>query len=137
MPKVLEAVFQVRRQKPFIYFPLRGPLNIQLRLSEDGVPVPFELNVRFSGTTPMRARFGFCDVEAMLREVLLHQKIDNCFHIRNGSHLQNPNRLHCHEKSLDDSQECLLYLANHQTTLAPLKQYLKTHAQIDDTLLKK
>lgn len=61
-----------------------GPLNIQLRLNEEGEPVPFELNVRFSGTTPMRAHFGFCDVQAMLYESLLHRKIENCFSVRPG-----------------------------------------------------
>lgn len=61
-----------------------GPLNIQLRLNAEGVPVPFELNVRFSGTTPMRAHFGFCDVKAMLYESLLHQDIAGCFAIREG-----------------------------------------------------
>jgi len=44
----------------------RGPCNIQMRLHE-GRPVCFEINVRFSGTTPMRARLGFNDVEAALR----------------------------------------------------------------------
>ena len=35
-----------------------GPLNIQLRLDKNKRPVCFELNVRFSGTTPIRAHFG-------------------------------------------------------------------------------
>lgn len=47
-----------------------GPCNIQLRLHE-GVPVCFEINARFSGTTPMRAHFGFNDVEAALRHYVL------------------------------------------------------------------
>jgi len=48
----------------------RGPCNIQLRLHR-GRPVCFEINVRFSGTTPMRARLGFNDVEAVLRHYVL------------------------------------------------------------------
>ena len=48
----------------------RGPLNVQLRL-RDAQPVAFELNVRFSGTTPMRARAGFNEVEAALRHFVL------------------------------------------------------------------
>ncbi len=48
-----------------------GPLNVQLRVTEDGHAVPFELNIRFSGTTPMRARLGFNDVEATLRQYVL------------------------------------------------------------------
>ena len=48
----------------------RGPCNIQLRLHH-GQPVCFEINVRFSGTTPVRARLGFNDVEAALRHYVL------------------------------------------------------------------
>lgn len=47
-----------------------GPANVQLRLHE-GRPVPFEINVRFSGTAPIRARLGFNDVEAALRHIVL------------------------------------------------------------------
>jgi len=47
-----------------------GPLNVQLRLRGDE-PVAFELNVRFSGTTPVRARAGFNEVEAGLRHFVL------------------------------------------------------------------
>ncbi len=47
-----------------------GPCNIQLRVS-DGRPVCFEINVRFSGTTPIRARLGFNDVEAAIRHHVL------------------------------------------------------------------
>lgn len=48
-----------------------GPSNIQLRISADGRPVCFEINVRFSGTTPIRARLGFNDVDAALRHFVL------------------------------------------------------------------
>lgn len=47
-----------------------GPCNVQLRVS-DGRPVCFEINVRFSGTTPIRARFGFNEVEAAIRHFVL------------------------------------------------------------------
>lgn len=53
-----------------------GPLNIQLRLDKDNNPICFELNVRFSGTTAMRTAFGFRDVEAMIKEYVLHEDID-------------------------------------------------------------
>lgn len=62
----------------------KGPLNIQMRLNNDGEPICFELNVRFSGTTAMRANFGFCDVEAMVREYVLEDSIEKCFHIVYG-----------------------------------------------------
>jgi len=47
-----------------------GPCNIQLRMHE-GQPVCFEMNIRFSGTTPVRARMGFNEVEAALRHYVL------------------------------------------------------------------
>jgi carbamoyl-phosphate synthase large subunit len=62
-----------------------GPLNIQLRLNKNNIPVCFELNVRFSGTTPIRAYFGFNDVEAMIREYILNENIQNLFQIRKGT----------------------------------------------------
>lgn len=55
-------------------FKPRGPLNIQMR-KHDGKPVCFELNVRFSGTTPIRAKWGYNDVEAMIREYLFDEKV--------------------------------------------------------------
>ncbi|MBT3879731.1 MAG: ATP-grasp domain-containing protein [Candidatus Scalindua sp.] len=42
-----------------------GPINFQLRLSERG-PVIFEINPRFSGTTPIRALFGVNEVLAVI-----------------------------------------------------------------------
>ena len=45
-----------------------GPLNVQLRETDAG-PTAFELNVRFSGTAPVRARLGWNDVDAALRHL--------------------------------------------------------------------
>lgn len=47
-----------------------GPCNIQMRIHRD-VAVCFEINARFSGTTPVRARLGFNDVEAALEHYVL------------------------------------------------------------------
>jgi len=47
-----------------------GPCNIQLRMA-GGRPVCFEINIRFSGTTPVRARLGFNEVEEALRHFVL------------------------------------------------------------------
>lgn len=66
-----------------VYKPM-GPMNIQLRIDKNGRAIPFELNVRFSGTTPMRNKFGFCDVVASIKEYLLDEKIEDCFCIRQG-----------------------------------------------------
>jgi carbamoyl-phosphate synthase large subunit len=43
-----------------------GSLNIQLMLTGNG-PIPFELNARFSGTTAVRAYFGFNEPDMALR----------------------------------------------------------------------
>jgi len=48
----------------------RGPCNIQMRVHNERA-VCFEINVRFSGTAPIRARLGFNDVEAALRHYVL------------------------------------------------------------------
>lgn len=61
-----------------------GPLNIQLRLNSNGEPVCFETNVRFSGTTPIRANFGYNDVAAMLKEYLFDMDINDEFNIKKG-----------------------------------------------------
>lgn len=55
-------------------FKPKGPLNIQLRMHQ-GRPICFELNVRFSGTTPIRAMWGYNDVEAMIREYIYDEPV--------------------------------------------------------------
>ena len=47
-----------------------GPANFQFRRAPDGVLKVFEINARFSGTTPLRMRAGFNEVEMTLRRVL-------------------------------------------------------------------
>lgn len=44
----------------------KGSLNVQLMIGKSG-PVPFELNARFSGTTAVRAHFGFNEPALALR----------------------------------------------------------------------
>ncbi len=51
-----------------------GPANFQLRL-HNNVPSIFEINCRFSGTTPFCAEVGFNTVEAVLRYVILNESI--------------------------------------------------------------
>lgn len=60
-----------------------GPCNTQLRV-HDGRAVPFELNVRFSGTSPLRARFGFNEVEAALRHLVLGEPAADLPRITSG-----------------------------------------------------
>ena len=62
-----------------------GPLNIQMRLDITGKPICFEMNVRFSGTTAIRANLGFEDVKALVLEYLYGQNnIDSCFELKQG-----------------------------------------------------
>jgi carbamoyl-phosphate synthase large subunit len=56
-----EVLLSIGREMDFT-----GSLNVQLMLTADG-PVPFELNARFSGTTAVRAHFGFNEPDMALR----------------------------------------------------------------------
>ena len=51
-----------------------GPANFQFRL-DDGIPRIFEINGRFSGTTPLRARAGFNEVEMSIRHILYGEPV--------------------------------------------------------------
>ncbi len=72
-----------------------GPLNVQLRVV-DGEPVAFELNVRFSGTTPMRTRLGFAEVDACLRHFVLGEPM-TLGEARHGTVLRYWNELYLPE----------------------------------------
>ncbi len=49
-----------------------GPLNVQCRLVDNKVYI-FEINPRFSGTSPMRALAGFNELEITLRNKVLNE----------------------------------------------------------------
>ena len=51
-----------------------GSLNVQLMLTAQG-PVPFEINARFSGTTAVRAHFGFNEPAMALLDYYYHEDI--------------------------------------------------------------
>jgi carbamoyl-phosphate synthase large subunit len=53
----------------------RGMLNVQLRSTPRG-PVPFELNIRCSGTSAIRAYYGFNEPEMVIRHYLLGEEIE-------------------------------------------------------------
>ena len=61
---------------------ITGPCNLQLRIHENRSCV-FEINARFSGTTPIRAHFGFNDVEMTIRH-FLHGETARLPHITQG-----------------------------------------------------
>ena len=52
----------------------QGALNVQLRMTERG-PVPFELNIRCSGTTAIRAYYGYNEPEMWIRNFVLGEKV--------------------------------------------------------------
>jgi carbamoyl-phosphate synthase large subunit len=52
-----------------------GPLNIQGRMKH-GSFVPFEVNARFSGSCYVRALAGFNEVDLVIRDQLLNEKIE-------------------------------------------------------------
>ncbi len=52
-----------------------GPVNFQFRVL-NGEPIIFEINGRFSGTTPLRHFYGFNEVEAILNYYLFEIKIE-------------------------------------------------------------
>ncbi|SDM89148.1 carbamoyl-phosphate synthase large subunit [Daejeonella rubra] len=53
---------------------LSGSVNVQFRLTDQG-PMVLEINPRFSGTTGIRANFGFNDVEMSINELILNHKL--------------------------------------------------------------
>lgn len=61
---------------------IEGPCNFQFRI-KNGLPVIFEINCRFSGTTPLRAFYGFNEVEAIVAYVLQKKEIKQPA-LRNG-----------------------------------------------------
>jgi len=52
-----------------------GPANFQFRVDSDGNAKVFEINARFSGTTPLRMRAGFNEVEMVLRRLVKGEPI--------------------------------------------------------------
>jgi carbamoyl-phosphate synthase large subunit len=52
-----------------------GPANFQFRLDAEGRAKVFEINSRFSGTTPLRALVGFNEVEMCLRHVFYGEPV--------------------------------------------------------------
>jgi carbamoyl-phosphate synthase large subunit len=55
--------------KPF------GPINFQFRIDRNGEPKVFEINARFSGTTPLRAIMGFNEIEMCINKLAYNQEI--------------------------------------------------------------
>ena len=47
-----------------------GPANFQFRLTAEAEVKVFEINARFSGTTPLRAHAGFNEIEMVIDHLL-------------------------------------------------------------------
>ena len=52
-----------------------GPANFQFRVDSEGRAKVFEINARFSGTTPLRMRAGFDEVDMVLRRIVQGEPI--------------------------------------------------------------
>lgn len=76
-----------------------GPVNFQFRIL-NGRPIIFEINGRFSGTTPLRHFFGFNEVEALLKYYLFDEEI-KVPHLCNGVVLRTWSDLFVNEKEFE------------------------------------
>jgi len=77
-----------------------GPANFQSRML-NGKPYIFEINCRFSGTTPFCARLGFNTVAAAVKKIVLHQEIDDLKH-QNGVMLRYFNEIFIPQEQIDE-----------------------------------
>ena len=81
-----------------------GPCNVQMRRS-GSVAVCFEINLRFSGTTPIRARLGFNDVEACIRHYILKESAVDMPLIESGFATRYWNELYFAAEAADDLRQ--------------------------------
>ncbi len=75
-----------------------GPCNIQMRMSR-GRPVCFEINMRFSGTTPLRARLGFNEVHEAVSHFILGRPACDLPIITSGTVLRYWNEMYVDERA--------------------------------------
>ena len=80
-----------------------GPVNFQFRIF-NGKPVIFEINGRFSGTTPLRYFYGYNEVEALLKYYLFGEEIKKPT-LNNGVVLRTWSDLFIDEKELKELNE--------------------------------
>jgi carbamoyl-phosphate synthase large subunit len=78
-----------------------GPCNMQFR-TVDGRAVCFEINLRYSGTTPIRAHFGFNDVEAGVRNFVLDEPIGDLPEVVRGTALRFWNEIYLDERAWEN-----------------------------------
>ncbi|WP_226063982.1 ATP-grasp domain-containing protein [Kaistella polysaccharea] len=80
-----------------------GPVNFQFRIA-NGKPVIFEINGRFSGTTPIRHFFGFNEVEAVLKFYLFDEKVEQP-NLRKGIVMRTWSDLFIDENQIESLKE--------------------------------
>jgi carbamoyl-phosphate synthase large subunit len=71
---VLDSDLENFIRKSILRTKLAGSVNIQFRLTHQG-PKVLEINPRFSGTTGIRANFGFNDIEMAINEFVLNNEL--------------------------------------------------------------
>jgi len=59
-------------------------INLQCRMTPKGIKI-FEINPRFSGTTSIRALFGYNEPDILVRKEVLNEKIENEFEYQYGT----------------------------------------------------
>jgi len=79
---------------------VEGPFNIQLGIGKNG-PVPFEFNCRYSGTTCIRAYFGFNEPLMYLKNYILNKKLLKP-RIKNGSCFRYLNEIFLDDCSINE-----------------------------------
>jgi len=89
-----EAERIVRQVRP------HGPCNVQLRVVGDR-PVCFEVNLRFSGSAPMRARLGFNEVQAALEHFVLGRPMSDLPRVTEGVALRYWNEAYIDARAVE------------------------------------
>ena len=97
---------------------VEGPVNFQYRI-KNGQPVIFEINGRFSGTTPLRLMFGFNEVEALVEYYISGEPI-KMPKLKEGTILRTFSDIFV-ENSVIDSLSIEKYTENFCSTYYPFK----------------
>lgn len=98
---------------------VEGPANFQYRI-KDGQPIVFEINCRFSGTTPLRYMFGFNEVEALVEYYLEGAPI-NSPRLNDGTVLRTFSDIFVNNEMLDKF-EMNGTIDNFESTYYPFKK---------------
>ena len=93
---------------------VEGPCNFQFRI-KNGKPVIFEINSRFSGTTPLRFIFGFNEVQACVNYYLFNREIEK-FNLKSGVVMRTWSDIFVSEQEL-------MYLKNDKSLINPSSDY--------------